>query len=125
MQFNSLKQNHLFAKAYKKGKKSVMKSVCVYCMRNFKDTGTFMGITVSTKLGGAVERNRAKRVIRAAYRQVICGGDPSFAFTKDQIIVIVARSGCYDGTFGSKEVERDLRGAFLKLGLTRKGEGEK
>ncbi len=122
MKFNSLKQNHLFAKAYKKGKKSVAKSVCVYCMRNFKETGTLMGITVSTKLGGAVERNRAKRIIRAAYRQLICDGDP---FCRDQIIVIVARSGCYDGTFSSKDVERDLRSAFLKLGVTRNGEGEK
>lgn len=121
MKYNSLKHNHLFAKAYKKGKKAVEKSVCVYCMRNFKPTGTYMGITVSTKLGGAVERNRAKRVIRAAYRQLLVDGDP---FVRDQILVIVARSGCYDGTVSSQDVERDLRSAFRRLGITRSGQGE-
>ena len=114
MQFNSLKQNHLFAKAYKKGKKSVMKSVCVYCMKNYKKTGTYMGITVSTKLGGAVERNRAKRIVRAGYRAWL---DAHPAFGGHYYIVIVARSGCYDGTFTSRDVFRDLSSAFRRLDL--------
>ncbi len=114
MELRSLKQNHLFSKAYKKGKKSVHKSVCVYCMRNYRENGTYLGITVSTKQGGAVERNRAKRVIRAAYRNLSREKNP---FLKDYILVIVARSGCYDGTFSSDDVKRDLRSAFDRLGI--------
>lgn len=45
-----------------------------------------MGITTSKKIGNAVERNRSKRIIRAAFRvfapQIKCGCD----------IVFVARS---------------------------------
>ena len=113
MKLYSLKKNHLFSKAYKKGKKMVMKSVCVYCMKNYRDDASYLGITVSTKLGGAVQRNRAKRIIRAAYREIAA----TCSFSDSYIIVIVARSGCFDGSFGSRDVYGDLLAAFCSLKL--------
>ena len=41
---------------------------CVYIFKN-KTKNNRVGITTSKKIGKAVTRNRARRVIRAAYRQ--------------------------------------------------------
>ena len=114
MKLNPLKANHIFSKAYKKGQKAVRKSVCVYCLKNFRaQSTTYLGITVSTKLGGAVQRNRAKRVIRAAYRELL----GRHSLTGNFFIVAVARSGCYDGSLKSADVLRDLESAFWELGI--------
>lgn len=51
-----------------------------------------LGITVSKKRGKAVERNRAKRIIREAFRRL-------YPQVKDgYIIVVVARQSCMDST---------------------------
>ena len=68
-----------------------------------------VGLSVSKKLGGAVVRNRAKRIIRAAYDTV--KGDLSTGF----LVVISARAAIVDQK--SPAVEKDLKNAFSKLGL--------
>ena len=69
----SIKQNSRFARLYKKGKSIV--SPCFVCyIRKLVQDEVMLGITVSKKIGGAVERNRAKRVLRAATRYAVqCG----------------------------------------------------
>ena len=114
MKLVSLKKNFIFSKAYKKGNKSVKRSVCVYCLDKPRPKDSpVLGITVSTKLGGAVQRNRAKRVIRAAYREII-----NERAVYSRYIVAVARSCCYDGTVNSREVKEDLVEAFRELKIT-------
>jgi len=63
----SLTKNYEFRKLYNKGKTAASKYVAVYCMRNYKDDN-MLGITVSTKLGGAVQRNRIRRRLKEIYR---------------------------------------------------------
>jgi len=54
---------------YNKGKTAASKYVAVYCMRNYRcKSENRLGITVSTKLGGAVERNRIRRRLKEIYR---------------------------------------------------------
>lgn len=84
----SLKENHLFARAYRKGRCFSGRNVALYVLKNRTATQTLLGITVSKSRGNAVTRNRIKRVIRESYR----------AFhpfvRRGVIIVIVARQPC-------------------------------
>ena len=89
----SLKQNHLFGLAYTKGKCHTRQALAVYILKNRRASArTMLGITVSKKRGKAVERNRAKRIIREAFRRL-------YPQVKDgYIIVVVARQSCMDST---------------------------
>jgi len=69
-----------------------------------------LGVTVSTKLGGAVQRNRIKRRIKEIYR-----------LNEDKLptgydIVIVARMRSRFA--GYRELEASVMSIFVKLGLT-------
>ena len=119
MKFTAITENHLYAKAYAKGKKAVTGTVIVYVLRDYaarrlrdahpqKQFVNRIGLTVSKKLGGAVERNRAKReAMRAVEREP--GVKTGF------LVVLAAR----DRTTEAKtpEVERDLRRALGKLDM--------
>ena len=63
----SLKLNHVFRRLYAKGKKQVTPHLALYARKNGETTNRF-GITVSTKLGHAVVRNRVRRRLREIYR---------------------------------------------------------
>lgn len=65
----TLKRNKDFNRVYSKGKSYVSPAVVVYVMKNYKK-GIRIGITTSKKIGKAVQRNRARRVIKEAYRQI-------------------------------------------------------
>ena len=56
-----------------------MPTVVVYYRRNNLDHCR-LGVTVSKKIGSAVKRNRAKRVIFAAFREVLPHLDGNFDF---------------------------------------------
>lgn len=65
-----------------------------------------LGITAGKKVGGAVQRNRAKRVIRAAYRE-------AEEFLPEGIdMVIVARAAICE--IRSTELQKFLTGNGLK-----------
>ena len=63
----TLKENWEFRRLYQHGKSAVTPAMVVYCRKN-KAGGSRLGITVSTKLGKAVVRNRIKRRLREVYR---------------------------------------------------------
>ena len=66
----TLKENKDFLRLYYRGKSSAKPSVVVYGSKN--RFGTIrVGITTSKKIGNATQRNRSRRVIRAAFRQVL------------------------------------------------------
>ncbi len=68
--FEKLKINKEFRRVYGRGKSYVSPFVVSYIMKT-RDEKTRIGITVSKKIGTAVMRNRAKRVITAAFRQCL------------------------------------------------------
>ena len=64
----TINNNKTFLFLYKKGKCIVNKNVVIYVRKNNRPYNT-LGITAGKKVGNAVARNRAKRVIRQAYRE--------------------------------------------------------
>ena len=63
-----LNQNRDFLQLYRRGKKFVSPYVVIY-VRKTRRRYNRLGITVGKKVGGAVQRNRARRIIRQAYRE--------------------------------------------------------
>lgn len=63
-----LKDERIFSRLYKKGSRCGGKYLGAYYAPNRLSFNRF-GITAGKKIGCAVERNRAKRIIRAAYRK--------------------------------------------------------
>ena len=65
-EYITLKDNRDFSRLYKKGKSYVSPVLVTYVLKNKTDNLRF-GITTGKKVGKAVKRTRARRVIRAAY----------------------------------------------------------
>ena len=118
----AIKENHLYQKTYKNGKRFVGRYVAVYVLRDLaagrlrrehpqKQFVNRLGLSVSKRIGGAVQRNRAKRIIRAAY-------DPlRTSLRTGNLIVISARAAISGQT--STAVAAELTTAFKVLGLLR------
>lgn len=85
MKSNSLKENKDFRRLYYRGKSEASPVLVTYVMKN-RLGYTRVGITSGKKIGNAVKRNRARRVIRASFAQ--CEDRLSGSFD----IVFVART---------------------------------
>ncbi len=104
----SVKRNNDFRAIYRRGKSAVSPVLVVYT-RKSKNTFNRLGITVSTKVGKAVVRNRVRRRIREAYRK-------NEALIKQGIdIVVVARVKAALSSFS--EIEKNLLRCYSSLGI--------
>ncbi len=63
----TVKENYEFRRIYRKGKSVVSPYLVLYCQRN-RQGKTRLGVTVSTKLGKAVVRNRVRPRLREIWR---------------------------------------------------------
>lgn len=68
-EYITLKDNRDFSRLYKRGKSFVSPVLVTYVMKN-KTHNLRFGITTSKKIGKAVVRSRARRVIRQAYYEL-------------------------------------------------------
>lgn len=103
----SLKNNAVFSKLYKKGDCLVSSCLIMYYRKNNLPFCR-MGITVSKKVGKAVKRNRAKRLIRESYRTL--GKVPS-----GYDLVFVARTKTPEAGFFA--VKKDMEKLFRKSSM--------
>ena len=124
MKFTAIRENHLYQKAYNKGNRFVGKLVAVFVLRDHAARRLMMahpqkrylnriGLSVTKKTGGAVARNRAKRIIRAGWQAVERQGNIRTGY----LVVLSARPGITDAK--SQDVERELRYALSKLNMLR------
>ena len=124
MKFKAIHENHLYQKAYHKGDRFVGKLVAVFVLRDHAARRLMqahpqrkyvnrIGLAVTKKTGGAVARNRAKRVIRAGWQAVEREGRIRTGY----LVVLSARPGIVDAK--SQDVERELRYALNKLNMLR------
>ena len=122
MKFRAIKENHLYSKAYSKGKRAVTNALAVYILPDYaakrlakahpeKKVVNRIGLTTSTKLGGAVTRSRCRRIMREGLRALEKEKQLKVGF----LIVIAARSAAVN--LKSTEIKRQLDSAFTKLGM--------
>ena len=63
----TVKENYEFRRIYRRGKTAVSPTLVLYGQKN-RQGKTRLGITVSTKIGNAVVRNRVRRRLREIWR---------------------------------------------------------
>jgi len=121
-------ENHLYVKAYSKGKRFNGNFVRVYVLKDLKAKKVMranpekkyinrLGITVSKKNGTAVVRNRIKRIIRAGYRSIESEG----LLKTGYLVIIAAKNEAAE--VKSTDIERELRYGFSKLDMLQRTDG--
>ena len=122
MKFTAIGENHLYQKVYAKGKRYVGRLAAVYVLPDLhakkianahpqKRKINRIGLTVSKKLGGAVVRNRCKRIMREGLRAVVFERGIKCGF----LVVIAARQSAVDAS--SAEMKRDIERSLGKLDM--------
>lgn len=122
MKFVSICENHLYSKAYQKGKRVVTSALAVYVLPDYSAkklakahpeglTVNRIGLTVSTKIGTATVRSRIRRILREGLRMVEKERKLKVGF----LIVIAARTAARD--LKSGDIKKSLNVAFEKLGM--------
>ena len=108
-----------FERVYREGRSHASRHLVVYAFPRAENDGEpRLGISVGRKLGGAVERNRIKRLLREAFWASSDELRPGHDF------VIVARpaAGELASEGGEAAVEQALRAVLAEAGLGGGGE---
>ena len=116
----AIKENHLYRKTFQRGKHWSGKFVSVYILKDLaakklkkanpqKQYINRIGLSVPKREGGAIERNRVKRIIRAGLQ----GVERRHPLRRGFLIVIAARPGIERQK--SPAIESELRYIFKKL----------
>lgn len=104
----SMTRNNDFRRAYQRGKNHVSPLLVTYVLKNRLDH-TRVGITTSRKIGNAVVRSRARRVLREAYRGLAHRVKPGY----DLVFVARGRTPAAKSTQVQRHMEKQLHAAGL------------
>ena len=122
MKFTAICENHLYSKAYSKGKRAVTSALAVYVLPDYaarrlakahpqKLMVNRIGLTVSKTIGGAVVRSRVRRILREGLRQL----ERDKPLRVGNLVVIAARRPAV--SMKSTDIRRELDIAMTKLGM--------
>lgn len=106
--FQRLTRPSQFRAVYDKGRKVVGRGLILWALPS-SAPGIRLGVVASRRVGGSVQRNRARRLLREAFRL------HRFEMKGPADVVIVARSSLLEA--GRSEVEADLFRTAQRAGL--------
>lgn len=104
----TLKENKDFRRLYYRGRSDAAPCLVTYVMKN-RLGQTRVGITSGKKIGNAVKRNRARRLIRAAFSEY------EGRLNGDYDIVFVARTKT--AQVKMQQVQQQMEDQLKKLGV--------
>ena len=118
----AIKEHHLYNKVFARGERFVGRYIAVHILTDYTAKKRMLshpkrlytnriGISLTKKIGGAVERNRAKRIIRAGLRAVCKEQE----LKTGKLIVISARPDICKKS--SNDIKAELERAFAKLNM--------
>jgi len=118
----AIKEHHLYNKTFTRGERFVGRYISVHILTDYTAKRRMLahpkklytnriGISVTKKLGGAVERNRAKRIIRAGLRML----RDTETLKTGKLIVISARPTIVGRS--SLDIRDELNCAMKKLDM--------
>ena len=118
----AIKEHHLYNKVFTRGERFVGKYISVHVLTDFTAKKRMLahpkrlytnriGISVTKKVGGAVQRNRAKRIVRAGLRML----NHTECLKKGKLIVISTRPTIVGRS--SADIRAELEHAFKKLDM--------
>jgi ribonuclease P protein component len=96
-----------FDRVYRHGRSTANRHLVLYAFPNPSAEHPRLGLSVSRKVGGAVERNRVKRLLREAF------ADAEPALSPGQDLVVVARPSA--GELAEREGLDGVRAALEEL----------
>ena len=118
----AIKEHHLYNKAFTRGERVVGRYISVHILTDYTAKKRMLahpkklytnrvGISVTKKIGGAVARNRAKRIIRAGFRML----KTIERLKTGKLIVISARPTIVGKS--SRDIYAELSFAMQKLDM--------
>lgn len=110
----SLKGNHVFKKVIKKGKYVGQNTLVIYIFKNDSKINK-LGICVSKKHGNSVVRNRLKRWVREAYKEIESSIDKGY-----DIIVLYKKNIIFE-ELNYSIVKEELISLIERIDITKNG----
>mgnify|MGYP001171217046 CR=1 FL=1 len=108
MRYRPIRRNSEFGRVYARGKSYVNPGLVMYVLKT-RSKKTRVGLTATKKIGHAVQRNRARRVMRAALSEHLAQNIGGYD------IILVARG--QTPRLKSTQLSKTLGKLFAKAGL--------